>query len=57
MMDYWSRRDDPSSGPVSISMVIGLSLSSLTMRRLKEWAYVVGLALLFALVMILLYEI
>jgi len=54
MMDFWLRRDDPSSGPVSISRVID---SSHFMRRFKEWAYVVGLALLFALVMILIYEI
>jgi hypothetical protein len=27
------------------------------MSRLKEWAYVVGLALLFALIVIVLYEI
>ena len=54
MMGYWLRRDDLSSGAVSI-LVVSVS-SPFMSSRLKEWVYVVGLALLFALVMILLYE-
>ena len=53
-MGYWLRRDALSSGAVSI-LVVSVS-SPFMSSRLKEWLCVVGLALLFALVMILLYE-
>jgi len=53
-MGYWLRRDALSSGAVSILVVV--SSNHFMSSRLKEWLCVVGLALLFALVMILLYE-